>query len=404
MRRAEAEALAGAALRLRRWALGVLAAECGAEVAPPPAASPRAWELFLRAERCAFPLHRRLRASGAERALPPDAARKLGAIAIEEMQRVLSARAQLQRLSRWAADRGETAVVLKGGVAAADENEGISLADIDVWVAPDAEAALLEALACSGHVSRSNRTTRHHHAARLADQMVAVEVHTAVPYADLGDGWLGRVRPLHAAFPGLARLDAADHLWHVLVHATVQHLERRGQLRDVLLIAHARSIGSEAQRRDVLERARRSRHAEPLLAMLDMAGRIGSGSAPIDPFARIAASRYLYPLVHRSDAPMTRLRVPGVAAVLDGPRSAVFYVASAWRHRDVPARMPALRALQRRSRRFGGAVVLALRMAKRTLVLLLALRSARAARRLARIHDRRAAEDRCRASAARVAY
>ncbi|HEX6940947.1 MAG TPA: nucleotidyltransferase family protein [Longimicrobiales bacterium] len=384
MKRVNVDALAGEALRLRGWALQVLTAAENRPIPAPPPASTRGWELFLRAERCALPLSRSLRGREGQDALPADAARVLGALALDETRRVLAARAQLRQLSRWAAERGETAVVLKGAVAAVDDRHAVDLSDIDVWMAPGAEDDLLEHLARTGHMARTDGLPMHHHEARLTEQLVAIEVHREIPDADLDAGWSDRVRPLHAALPGMACLDAADHLWHVLVHATIQHLERYGQLRDLMLLAYARSMCSSAERRSVVERARRTRSAGPLLAMLDMAEHIACKHEPFDAFALVAAGRYLQALAAHRYATADRAQVQATAALLRGPRACASYLAFPIRRWKTPSPRPALTMLQRRNPRLGRAVVFSLRLTRRAMAIVTALRTARAARRIAR--------------------
>lgn len=413
MTRREARRLAAEALQARAWALDVLAAsgrhralEAQGAASPPPtserptaagAAHPaeppfpcgvslRGWELFLRAERCALPLSRRLRMSGADRVMPPDIVRVLDAIAIEEMQRILSARARLRHLSEWALERGTTAVVLKGAVAAADARQGIDLSDVDVWVPPAAAADLIDALGGARAESPEHRIVGHQYAPIATDQLVAVEIHDRVPHAELDNGWVDRSQPLGPEYPGLARLDSADHLWHILIHATVQHMTRHGCLRDVLLIAHARSLCGEADLERVVARAKQHPSADSLLAMLDMAAVDGAGPHT-DPFTAAAANRYLQAVV-RTPRRLSRLYAAGAAAaVLHGPRDVLRFIGTAYHLRHYPSTVPALRALQRLGRA-GNAVVVVVRMAIHATAALLAVARVRTARRLARAHER----------------
>jgi hypothetical protein len=387
VRRVDIETLAGEALRLRNWALRVLTAAEAATVPAPPQVSARGWELFLRSERCALPLSRSLRAREGQDVLPPDAARVLATLALEETRRVLAARAQLRELSRWAAERGETAVVLKGGVAAVGDRHAVDLADIDVWVAPGAADDLLTQLARTGHTAKSVGAPGHHFEARLTEQLVAIEVHREIPYAGLGAGWSDRVRPLHPALPGLARLDAVDHLWHVLVHATIQHLERYGQLRELTLLADARSMCSPAEWQSVVERARRTRWADPLLATLEMAENIACKREPFDAFSLVAAGRYLEALAAPRSASADRVWVQATAALLQGPHACASYLAIPIRWWKIPSPRPTLAMLQRRGSWLGEAIVLSIRVAKRVVAMLAALPTARAARRIARSHS-----------------
>src|SRR4029077_4275685 len=93
------------ALRLRAWAIRVLSVGWAA----PPDVNSEEWRLFLRAERCAVALSTRT-----EGEAPP----LLHALATIELQRILSARAQIEQLGRLAAEVGERIVVLKGAVMA----------------------------------------------------------------------------------------------------------------------------------------------------------------------------------------------------------------------------------------------------------------------------------------------
>src|SRR5690349_11194725 len=127
------------ALRLRALALQVLSGSSGRPAFP--SCSDRTWNVFLRTERCALALKARLVAAGWP---VPD---QIEQAATRELQRVLSARGQLQRIARLVSAHGMPAIALKGGVAALVSPGPVDLTDVDVLVrAPDAErlAALLE--------------------------------------------------------------------------------------------------------------------------------------------------------------------------------------------------------------------------------------------------------------------
>lgn len=385
MKRADITALARDALILRRWALRVIATPFdspGARRYRCPDVAPRAWELFLRAEHCALPLSRQIVRFSHD--LPADAARMLAAIALEETQRVVSARAQLRRVSQWADSHNTTVVILKGAVAAGHDETAVDLSDIDLWIRPGTEGPLLEWLGNSGH-SPKKHAAQHHHASRLTDQLVAVEVHHTIPYANLEPGWESRTLPLAHELPRLHRLDPADHLWHVLIHASIQHIDRRGRLRDLLLISHASSLCSDRERDLVRHRATTHHAADALHAMLRMAEAIAARCEPEDAFTTVAAARYL-DTASGPRHPTVRFLFSNAAttAALYGIPGCKHHMAKVLTSRDSVTPMPGLRWFQRRSPRVGGAVVLGLRIIKRAASLVFAVPRAHAARRLVR--------------------
>jgi hypothetical protein len=103
--------------------------------------------------------------------------------------------------------------------------------------------------------------------------------------------WHG-ITPL-ASCPNLWRLSPAEHLWHVLRHATVDHATRRGRVRDLLLIADATSACDHADLTSVKTRVHQHEDASTLDAVLTMALDISGGIAPADQFQRIAFTHYL---------------------------------------------------------------------------------------------------------------
>ncbi|HEU4451765.1 MAG TPA: hypothetical protein VFR81_01860, partial [Longimicrobium sp.] len=140
----DADTLAIAALRLRAWAIRVLASPAASV---PPREPAEAWRLFLLAERCALPLQNRLEAA----AVRPDgeAAAVLRERSTVELQRVLSARAELRRVAVLLRERGWPGLVLKGA-ASALLGEPVDLADVDVLVKTEHAEGLAEALGGAG--------------------------------------------------------------------------------------------------------------------------------------------------------------------------------------------------------------------------------------------------------------
>jgi hypothetical protein len=119
---------------------------------------------------------------------------------------------------------------------------------------------------------------------------VPVEVHFGIPFlAGEGDPW-------EAALPtpvrGVLRLSPANHLWHVLVHGVVHHVERRGSLRELLLLQSARAACGAGDLREVERRATAHPAARPLRATLAMVEALAAGADPGDPFRAVAAVRY----------------------------------------------------------------------------------------------------------------
>jgi hypothetical protein len=288
-----AQVTARAALSLRPWALGVLAGSGAGAGAPPPEAPAEAWKAFLSVERCALPLRARLLARRA--ALDPAAAAVLTAGADQELLRALSARAQLVTLGRISAARGTAAIVLKGGVAALG-TDMVHVQDVDVLVRPgEARGVAAELERAGGHRPHGADAApgtpgTFHLSSRAADYAVPVEVHYALPYAGGDDPWAGAVP---AGIPGILRLAPAAHLWHVLVHGVVHHPERRGVLRELLLLSAAAAACEPGGLATVRARCAAHPDAPLLLHAVDAAQSLARGGPVKDPFRAAAALAYL---------------------------------------------------------------------------------------------------------------
>jgi hypothetical protein len=285
-RRPGAVDLAAAALRLRDWALEVLASRDDPQ--PSPVASPEAWEVFLRTERCALPLVGRAGRGGAHEVL-----RRL---ATEEMTRVLSARAQLRVLDRIAAAGGWAPILLKGGVSAAGEDP-LDLMDLDVLLVRDQAPRFAEAMGREGYGSLEPDvigpdSSAHHLGNRRLPGSIQVEVHFRLPLVDDDARVRARSLPLAGA-DSFRRLGAADHAWHLLLHAAVQHPFRRGRIRDLLLIARALAECAPDERAEVHARVAAHPFAGPLEAVARAAEALGRGTLPPDTFRTIAAGNYV---------------------------------------------------------------------------------------------------------------
>jgi|GEM_PF-790011 len=229
------------ALLLRRWALALLGSDAGPDERTwqhALASSAEGWKLFLARERCASPLQRRLKQTGAINRLPEAATRELGTSALSDLKRVLSVRSHLATLAQLARERGWWIAVLKGGVAVA-EGEQIYLADLDVLTRPEQAFELADALTALEYESTgTDRVTSRHLAARFQPHSLPVEIHHTIKVLDAIDEVRARAVPLEA-LPPLRQLGPADHLRYLLVHSTAQHPERAGRIRDLLLVSHA---------------------------------------------------------------------------------------------------------------------------------------------------------------------
>jgi len=251
-----------------------------------------AWRLFLEAERCALALQRRLRANGA---IADGPAPLVEGSATTELQRVLTARAQLVEIGQLASAHGIPAIVLKGSLSALMGPEPLDLADVDVLLPPDGAELLARELDRRGYRAVALPGPAHL-APRARPHGVPVELHCTIMH--LGDlaGLRHRARAL-TEWTGLSRLSPVDHLWHVLVHTVVSHPYRRGSLRDVLLTAEALRDVAPSDLDDVRSRIAQHAHAVPLGTMLALVQSLVRGDAPVDQFRSYAAAHYL--LRHR---------------------------------------------------------------------------------------------------------
>jgi hypothetical protein len=288
---AEQKQRAAGSLRLRGWALEVLA---GHAPTLPPAADAGTWETFLRVERCAHPLRRVLAAAGLLDALDPAARGVLEQRGVGEAVTALAVRQEAAHVGKLLDARGWRGIVLKGGAAVVGGACEVDAADLDVLVRPDQCQAVAAELDASGYCRHNADTApgapnRHEMAIRRRDHGIPVEVHFALAPPLEGDPWAGAV-PLEV--PGLLRLSPANHLWHVLQHATLHHSERRGLLRDVLVAAAAVRWCSGDELLEVERRCAAHRRGVLPGRLLRMARALAGGRVE-DPFRREAAMAYL---------------------------------------------------------------------------------------------------------------
>jgi len=207
--------------------------------------SPAGWHLFLRVERCAYPLRRLFEASGFENALPGEFREILDDEADWEWRRIQSAMAQLEEIQGWALANDARPIVLKGGLAVVGDMP-LDLNDLDILLpAADCER-LFGALVGAGYSPRGSagRFCRNQ---LWRDGALAVEIHHGIHDGLVypPDGYWPGMQPV-TGFPGLWRLSPIDNLWHVLLHNVDKSPTHRGRIRDLLLMrAASRSCSPE---------------------------------------------------------------------------------------------------------------------------------------------------------------
>jgi len=302
-------AAAADALRLREWALDALS---GRRVAPPPAAPAEAWAVFLAVERCAHLLRQALGADLLESlAEPARGALERGGVG--ETVNTLSLRHEAAQVARLLRARGWTGVVLKGGAAVLGGACEVDVRDLDVLVRPEHAHPLAADMDAAGYTHEGPdfdpaAPNRHEMAPRTRDGQILVELHFDLAPRLEGDPWAGAV-PLPV--PGLFRMAAANHLWHVLLHGTLHHPERRGVLRDVRVASAAVAWCADEELDDVARRCAAHPHGRLPARMLAMARGVAAG-APRDGFRREAAAAYLlYQLTRRYHPPEALLLALG---------------------------------------------------------------------------------------------
>jgi len=280
------------ALWLRALALQLSSGPCDSQVwASASRCSSGTWQLFLRAERCAIPLEQSLQAHGRLASLAAEVRAIIRQHVVDEQTRVLSARSQLQHLGRIAAAEGWRPAVLKGGLCAVQGDAPVDLTDVDILLPPGPAEDMAHALDTRGY--RAIFSTAQHLGARILPGGLAVEVHLSLesdgtpPPAEV---WAG-LAPI-AGYAGLYRLSPADHLWHVLRHAVVDHPNRRGRIRDLLVIADAVTACGPEELAHVQALADRHDYAPPLREVLAVALSIAGGTIPHDPFRSLALGHY----------------------------------------------------------------------------------------------------------------
>ncbi|MHC4094368.1 MAG: hypothetical protein ACYSVY_29550, partial [Planctomycetota bacterium] len=182
---------------------------------------------------------------------------------------------------------------------------------------------------------------------------------------------------------GLWRLPPDEHLWHLLVHLTVDHPYRAGRIRDLLVLADAVGACAQDDLAEVERRCNESVRRKESVALLATSRRLQRGELREDGFVEIALANYTMLTVTRP------LRLPPALfdtvwkwtfAFLAGPaaRREVWSDTVSTTLAPSPNRIVA--AVERRFPRTGRAWRLSLRLLRLSLALALALPIAAVAR------------------------
>ncbi len=273
-------------------------------------ASPDAWEVFLRSERCAAPMAQWLERADRLDDLPAQVGHLLQGRRQREAMRTLRGRIQLAETGRVAAARGWPVIVLKGGRAlVGSAGTPVDLADLDILV----PATLVDEVTTwldSHSVARGRYTSARHVASRYVDAGLPVEVHrtTELDGTPTPQAVWERAIPLAG---GLLGLEPLEHAWFLLHHATTTHVSRRGRVRDVILLADALQPCSGTEKRELYRRTTESCFAEPLRRNLDMAAALASREVVPDRYRSAAFTRYvMYEVMRRVGRRRVLLEAP----------------------------------------------------------------------------------------------
>ena len=371
--------LAGEALHVRALLLELI----GGTAAVPTerwqraaAASTAAWEVFLRAERCAAPTAEVLERTGRIAELPGPVQALLARRRRFETARALRARAQLAELGATALVHGWRVLVLKGGVSLMREAaRALDLADLDV-VVPPADVPALEAWLDERSVGTGRYTSPRHVRARYVEAGLPVEVHHTTELSGLATPDAVWDRAISLA-PGLLALDPVEHAWFVLNHLTTTHYSRRGRIRDVLLLADALGACPFERWPELDRRAGADRFAGPLRDGLAMGAAAVRPGPVADRFRSVAFTRYcLHEVLRRAGRYRTILEahqvIEWVIAFQAGPEERRLL----WKRALVPSIGPSsyrfIGAVERRHPRLGLAWRRTARLAHRAMVRTLA--------------------------------
>ncbi len=326
------------------------------------------WSLFLRVERCAHPLSRVLGSSEFPAHVPELFRNMLRREAEWEMERVSSARRQLRAIGEWALENGCRPIVLKGGVSALDDDACVDLNDVDVLLPKEDGKRLVAALIDRGYEGVVGSTPSHFDALIRGTEL-PIEIHHALAVNVVHperDFWQ-HIEEI-STLPGLWCLAPADHLWHVLTHAVMDHPSRRGRLRDLLVLHHATASCSAAEIKYTRQQAGKHELSEPLNRALNFAVRWSKGAVTEDPFEEIALVSYLLAQqkrnrsrVHPTYGPINRW----VHALLLGRVERRTIWEEVWLHSTGLSKHRALRRVQLFSPRLGRVIQVSARVLAR---------------------------------------
>jgi hypothetical protein len=302
-------------LALRQHTLGLFA---GALDAPSwvrfvSATQPRALWLLLAAEACATPIRRRV--GDAARELPDAQRSLLERASAEELQRMLAARMQLAVIDRAAAAAGVNPIVLKGGVPVAEGKNSFDLGDVDVLLSADECEALASALRDAG--GEGILSIRLPHALRT-------DIHSEL---DVGAGASTltpsiQTEPL-AGYSRLRRLRNVPNAVYVIQHCTTHHPNRRGNLRDMMLLADALRSCTPDEHRELSDLLDRSSERDLYQRFLTRSLAITRGQTPIEDQRSVlqAAAHYAFSLRWPKAIGPVQYSVRGMATFFFGPAS-----------------------------------------------------------------------------------
>ena len=283
---AQQQATVSGAVRLRQWLLGCLAGQPDRE---PPRICRAAQRICLEAERCAVPLLRRI---GSGVALPAETRQQIASRCEAENRRIQSARVHLETASGIAREHGWRLVALKGTMAAATTGCELDLVDVDLLLPPESARTFARELDQRGYWPFGHSHPRHL-TQRTNGSLLPVEIHVCLDHdgASLGAEVWDRIRPLES-WDGLWRLSATDHLWHLLEHVTVDHPERCGLIRELLLIGVAAVECSDREMEHVRSRVSGHPRGDMMRTTLQMAEDLYGRRLVGDPLAGVTAIAY----------------------------------------------------------------------------------------------------------------
>lgn len=243
---------------------------------------PRAWPAFLKIEACALPLGLALGAHA-----PLEARRRalLGDARLAGVKRAMAARAQLATLDAISTRAGIALVVLKTAASMAAGGADADLGDLDLLVNPREEGAFARALLAAGYRPGRGPTAYDLPGGLPVDLHVDLHIGPGVAFvAELN------TIPL-PPFRSLRRLDEVGSAVHLVQHGATQHPLRRGNIRDLSVLAEALERCTPDERHAVRAALARSPHAAAYLAGLDAADALRTGTltrrmvAPYEIFA-----------------------------------------------------------------------------------------------------------------------